>query len=403
MKIFVSAGEVSGDLALADILAALRPSLPGMTLCGLGGDASARQGLKPLLPMAKTAVSGIGDVMLSAFSLFRMGRAARRCLESRQGGRPDLALLVDYPGLNLRLARQARRLGIPTYYVAPPQAWIYRNPAAKAARASAFLTGAVVHVLFPFERDTFAAAASKVVSGHFLGEAMSALAAYPGPGAASRAASEASSKEADPARRNLLCLCPGSRLPALRRNLPAWLRALDAAGVLPGGGLAGAPEGHPEGVAVLVPPHLESEAIRLVRDASPAGRAAIAEVVTDKGRILRESRWAIAFPGTITLELALAGIPAAVMAVLDPITLALGRKVVKGPWLGLPNLLLQREAFPEWIGTASALRPAHAAELWRRLREADAGGEGKHLRDLMGPADGARVAAAECLKILEKG
>lgn len=378
MKIFVSAGEVSGDQALAGILAALRPSLPDMVLCGLGGEASARQGLDPLLPMAETAVSGVGDVLLSALTLFRMSRAARRCLESGEGGRPDLAILVDYPGLNLRLARRARQLGIPTYYVAPPQAWAYRNAAAKAARAAAGLSGSVVHVLFPFEKDVFAAAASKVVSGHFLAEALSAAAA--------------------PSRRNILCLCPGSRLRSLRRNLPAWLYALDAAGVLPGGPLAG----DLEGVTVLVPPHLQSEAKASAGAALGKGRDGKVEIVTDKGRILRESRWAVAFPGTITLELALAGIPAAVMAVVDPLTLALGRKLLRGPWLALPNLLLEREVFPEWVGTASALRPADAAGLWSRLGASASEGAAQRLRDMMGPATGCEVAAAECLKILEK-
>lgn len=378
MKIFVSAGEVSGDQALAGILAALRPSLPDMVLCGLGGDESARQGLDPLFPMAQTAVSGIGDVLRSAFTLFRMNRAARLCLESGEGGRPDLAILVDYPGLNLRLARRARQLGIPTYYVAPPQAWAYRDAAARAARASARLAGSVVHVLFPFEKEFFAASASKVVSGHFLAEALAAA--------------------SGPSRRNLLCLCPGSRLPSLGRNLPAWLKALDSAGILPGGPLAGGLEG----VSVLVPRHLESEAKSMAGAALGKGKAGIAEIVTDKGRILRESRWAIAFPGTITLELALAGVPAAVIAVVDPLTLALGRRLLRGPWIGLPNLLLGRDAFPEWIGTASALRPAHAALLWSKLRASGSHGAGKSLRDLMGPATGCEIAAAECLEILER-
>lgn len=371
MKVFVSAGEVSGDQALASILAGMQAEIPHLELRGLGGDATAARGLEPIAPLEATAVSGVGDVLRSARSLLKARRAAFDCLESRSAGRPGLALLVDYPGINLPLAKRAVSLGIPTYYVAPPQAWIYKDPRAKAAKAARSLRGAAVHVLFPFEQDTFAEAAAQVVYGHFLSEALAPAPAAP---------------------RRGLALCPGSRLPALRRNLPAWLEALGGAGVLAEAGP----------VTVLVPPHLEAAARSLA-----GGRPGV-EIVTDKGRILRETRFAIAFPGTVTLELALAGVPAAVLAALDPLTLALGKRLVKGPWLGLPNLLLGREAFPEWAGAAGGLRPEVASRLWKRLCDVPPEGPAssleasRSLRDLMGPASGAATAARECLKMLGK-
>jgi hypothetical protein len=221
-------------------------------------------------------------------------------------------------------------------------------------------------------------------------------------------------------RRGVLALCPGSRLPALRRNLAAWLPALRDGGVLDDPCVSGA--------RILVPAHLAAEARAAAAAAlgadpgppdppftaagggggtsGPASRAPRLALVTDKERLLRESSWALAFPGTVTLELALAGVPCGVLAALDPLTLAAGRRLVKGPWLGLPNLLLGREAFPEWAGRPAALTPGVASELWRRLREhssrsVDDGACGT-LRGLMGPAEGPRVAAEKCLKILEK-
>ncbi|HLP43221.1 MAG TPA: lipid-A-disaccharide synthase, partial [Fibrobacteria bacterium] len=113
------------------------------------------------------------------------------------------------------------------------------------------------------------------------------------------------------------------------------------------------------------------------------------------------TRWALAFPGTVTLELALRGIPAAVLAAVDPLTLFAGRRLLRGPWLGLPNLLLGREAFPEWAGRPGALTPAVLAGVWERLRVADGAAEGRRLRDLLGPPSGVAVAVAECLKLLE--
>ena len=148
----MSAGEVSGDRILGEILKPLRQRHPGLELRGLGGDAAAACGRAPLFPMERTALSGIWDVARHAWFAMRMYAAAVR--EMRRF-RPHLVLLVDYPGLNLRLARAARNLGVPVYFVAPPQAWAYRNPARKAARARKSLRGCAVQVLFPFEAEAY--------------------------------------------------------------------------------------------------------------------------------------------------------------------------------------------------------------------------------------------------------
>lgn len=393
LRIFVSAGEVSGDQILARILSALRARLAGraVEIRGLGGRESEREGLVPLLPLSRTAVSGVGDVLASAFFLARMRRLALRHLEGAGGRRPDLALLVDYPGLNLGLARRARALGVPVLYVAPPQAWLYRKAREKAAKARRALAGAAVQVLYPFETAIFTggqngegeAGPSSVEYGHFLDESMAI-------GERRRAGDG----------EDLLLLCPGSRLPALRRNLPAWLEAFRGAGTPPFATGITAPRGAaPARAAVLAPPHLERE-VRTLAERHSGGRPA-PEILVDKAAALGRARWAVAFPGTITLELALAGVPAAVAAALDPLTLAVGRRAVRGPWLGLPNLLLGKEAFPEWAGRPAALGSA-AAGLWERLRKADGQGAAARLREILGPPRGAGIAAEACLKILEK-
>jgi lipid-A-disaccharide synthase len=368
VKIFVSAGEVSGDAILGPILAGLRDRFPALESRGLGGEAAARAGLKPLFPISKTALSGVGDVLRAARFCLSMRAGALRALEEM---RPDLALLVDYPGLNLGLARRARELGCPVYYVAPPQAWAYRHPARKLRKAERALAGEAVHVLFPFEASDYPFAA-KVVTGHFLGEGAPSIP------------------------RQQLCLCPGSRLPVLRRNLPAWLRALEAAGILPGGPEAAGLEE----VSVLVPPHLEDEALSLSE--TWRGRFGSLQVTSDKGRALREARWALAFPGTITLELALHGIPAAVAAALDPLTLALGRRLLRETSVGLPNLLLKEKVFPEWTGRKARFGAPEASRLWRGLREKNWnwGALRPRLAEITGPSNGVETAVRECAGIL---
>lgn len=367
LKIFVSAGEVSGDQILSGILARLRDRFPDMQLRGLGGSASEAWGLKPLFPMERTAFSGAWDVLRNL--RFALGMYARAAAEMRRF-KPDLALLVDYPGLNLRLARLARSLGVPVLFVAPPQAWAYRKPARKLRRAREALQGAAVHVLFPFEKPWYQQAAASVSVGHFLGAPVSRR---PDTG--------------------LILLCPGSRLPVLRRNLPAWLGLLRQAS-------AGSR------YAVLVPPHLEEEAKRVLSafaNAHGGLESLSVEVRTDKAVLFAEAAGAMAFPGTVTLELALAQVSTLVLAIVDPFTLALGRRVLGHSRLALPNLILEEEFFPEWVGTAPGPLDAEFRVLLGR-RDGMDWWEGRleKLGRGMGEGGGAEAAFQSCVNLLER-
>ena len=396
MKLFVCAGEVSGDAILAQILARLRSLYPDLVLEGFGGEASARQGLVSRLPLDKMAFNGVWDVLGRAFFCLGMLRLARRSL-ARFG--PDLVLLVDYPGLNLRLAALARKLAIPVYYVAPPQIWVYRKPGVRLAGLGRALGGATLHVVFPFEAPPLRALGGRVVIGHFL--APPATPPNPGfqtPGLVS------GTPGSELTQRHLLCLCPGSRRPVLRRNLPAWLAALAEAGILArtdsrdartGSRDAGS-QGNLE-LKVLVPAHLQEETLGLVRGFS-------VEVTCDKRAVLAQSRWAIAFPGTITLELALQGIPMLVLALVDALTLAVGKRALASGRLGLPSLLLGETIFPEWVGPPGAFHAGDLLPLWERLRDGvwDFPKLLPRWQNAIGPGSGADLAAGECLRILEK-
>ncbi len=396
----MSAGEVSGDRILGEILEPLRRRHPGLELRGLGGHAAAACGLAPLFPIERTAISGIWDVARNVFFAVRMYAAAVR--EIRRF-RPHLVLLVDYPGLNLRLARVARNLGVPVYFVAPPQAWAYRNPVRKSARARKALRGCAVQVLFPFEAEAYGATigtvatvgiaatagsvddAIRLTSGHFFSGAGLEASASP-------AHRENRATVADETGKSLLCLCPGSRLPVLRRNLPLWLELLDKAGRLPVYGRE---------MAILVPGHLV-EAASLILTSYCGGEPRPAfRIRTDKAAVFAEARHAIAFPGTITLELALARVPTLVMAILDPLTLAVGRRVLGSGRIALPNLILGQPLFPEWVGPA----PGPELGLFRQLeqdRDRMNAWEPRlqSLTTRMGPGNGVEVAVRECSEML---
>ena len=392
-RIFVSAGEVSGDLILGEVLPRLRAGLGALELRGLGGPAAQACGLDPLFPIARTGFSGAWDVLANGLFAVRMYFAAARALREF---RPDLVILVDYPGLNLRLAREARRLGFPVHFIAPPQVWVYREaagltpegaPPAAAARAGrklrrarAALQGCSLQPMFPFEAPYWEGCAAAIHPGHFQDTVFRRL----------------PSREAGAA---LLCLCPGSRLPVLRRNLPAWLALLAAAGV---------PSGEP--IAILAPEQLAEAARGLVRRHAPERGAACA-VRTDKAAVLAAADRAIAFPGTVTLELALHRIPTLTLALIDPLTYAIGKRILTGRRLSLPNLLLGEDLFPEWAGTLPGPGPeAFRAGLAGLGAPSDGTGESGNYRDWdhkleklarrIGPGNGAGIAAQACLALL---
>lgn len=364
VRIFVGTGEASGDRILALLLQGLRAEFPGLELRGFGGPLSAAQGLDSPYPLSDLAVNGVGDVLRKGLFLWRTRKALLRLLESF---RPDLVLLVDYPGMNVPLARRARTLGIPVHFVAPPQLWAYRNPSRRYTRMQRDLDQTSFQFLFPFEKASYPDWNGTVTQGHF----------FPLPAF-------------EPTCGTRLLLCPGSRRGVLRRNLPLWLTRVRAFfGTL-------------EGMDVLVPDYLEKDAREICGEAvGPHGL----EIVTDKTLAFARAGAAIAFPGTMTLELFLQRIPVRVWAVVDPLTLWVGKRKLRGPphrRLALPSVIAQEPLLPEWVGTARDFgrNPPEipgAISAWNP-EAADAPVHKVWL--LMGSDQGVREGVAACTKFL---
>lgn len=342
LRLFVSAGEASGDRILGAVLARLRERLggeSGLLLCGLGGEAAEKQGLRSLAPMSRLAVNGAADVLRQAPFFWLL---YRRLLKAFEAFAPDRVLLVDYPGLHERLMRHAKRRGVPVVYVSPPQLWAYKDP---WKRAHPF-KGVTVQTLFPFEGEIYRKAGAAVHQGHFFGPVASGGTAKGpvetgGPSAGGPASGPGQAgPEAAPARESLL-LAPGSRSGTLRRNLPLFLQATRLFAE------SARHSGDPVTFLLLTPPHLRREAEIALSRSAPA---VAVEFTSDKEAALSRSRAALATPGTFTLELALAGVPFLALARLDRLTFALGKRKLAVPFLSWPNILLGREVFPEWAG-----------------------------------------------------
>ena len=124
MKLLVSAAETSADIHAAQVVAALRRKVPSLTVFGIGGPALREQGLDPVARAEDLAVMGSFEIL----SKFKKITSARKALLERASvEKPELALLVDYPGFHFNVAPRLKSLGIKIAYFIPPKIWVWRR------------------------------------------------------------------------------------------------------------------------------------------------------------------------------------------------------------------------------------------------------------------------------------
>ena len=308
--IFLSAGEASGDQHGAELARALRRRIPGVRLAGLGGSEMAEAGVELLAGLDRLAILGFAEVVRHLPDILRLRREVRNFVLREN---IDLLVPIDYPGFNLPLAEWTHRLGIPVVYYIAPQVWAWHE---SRARRLARISDEVCVVL-PFEKEFLEAYGTKV---RFVGHPL--LDRESSEGAAHRAGKGA---EGSPT----LGLFPGSREQEVQRMLPVFL---DAAGRL----------------AAMIP-GLE---IRVARSADlpaslfescPVGSVSTPEIVAS------EATAAITKSGTITLQLAMAGVPMVVGYKVNALTASIARRLIRVPHIALVNLVADRGVVPERI------------------------------------------------------
>lgn len=327
-RIFLSAGEPSGDLHGARVADALRRRWPNAELYGLGGDRMAAAGVRLLAHVDQLAVMGFVEVLRHLPYFIDLMRTVKRTLGER---RPDLVLPIDYPGFNLRLARHATEQSIPVLYYIAPQVWAWhRSRMKQLARNTDRLA-----VILPFETELFREAGA---NASFVGHP---LLDQPAPVTARETFLGELGLDAT---RPVLALFPGSRAQEVERQLATFLGAADAV-------RARMPHVQP----VLA----ESAAV-------PAGSYGSTQYprTRDGWALLHHATAALVKSGTSTLQAALAGTPLVVTYRVHPLTFFMAERLVRVPHVGLVNLvageriapeLLQRDATPERL--AEALLP----------------------------------------------
>ncbi|MCX8112711.1 MAG: lipid-A-disaccharide synthase [Bacteroidia bacterium] len=317
LRLYWVVGELSGEMHAASVISVLRQLHPNLHLRGMGGDAMAALGMELAAHWRDYAVVGFIEVLQNLPRFIWLYRYLRRDILAY---RPDRLILVDYPGLNLRLARWAVKHRIPVTYFIPPQLWAW-NPGRVRSLRNELIQ---VLCILPFEPEFYAKhAVSAIYVGHPLVERLRDI--------------EPFSWE-----RPYIALLPGSRVHEVKHMLPVMVELV---GLFPQYDFLVSKVSHlPEALYKNLAPgllHIEGHTPELLR-------GAMAAVVTS---------------GTATLEAGLLGVPTVILYKGNPLSYHIARRLVQVPFIGLPNLILGERVFPELIQSdctpqkvASALR-----------------------------------------------
>ena len=369
-SVLVVAGEASGDRIAALTVRGLARSLGApVASYGLGGEASLSAGVELVGEALRTAVMGFGDV---AGRLPWLARAGYELVSRVRRRPPRAALLVSFTELSTHLGRWLRGLGVRVLWCVAPQVWAWRSGRLRTLPRSLDRLA----VILPFEEALWRRAG---VDAHYVGHP--SLEAPPCGRGALRAELGLN--------RGAIAVLPGSRAGEVFRLAEPLC---EAAALLRARGVA-------ESVFLLIAPSLDPAARSHAERVALRYQMKLLPTDPEHGAasLLGAFDLALCASGTASLEAALAGVPAVVAYRLDPLSAALARRLVRVPFMALPNILLNRRAIPELFqADATAALTARAAE--GALKHADdAHAVAEELRAILRPPSiepfGDRVAA----------
>ena len=373
MHYFISAGEPSGDLHASALIAELRRLDPQAEFTFLGGDLMAREaGIEPVIHYRRMAFMGFSEVLRNLRTIFGNLSVAKKALRESHC---DALILVDYPSFNLKLAKEAKKIGVPVFYYIAPKVWAWKEWRVKSLRR---YVDRVLSIL-PFEEDYFA---RKQVDAVYVGnpsreEIDERIAAMP--------LKEEFVARHSPEGKPILALVPGSRRGEIKNNLPI----MDAVA-----------RRHPDYQAIIAgAPEMEIEFYRQFSD-----------LPVVEGRtfdLMCAAEAALVTSGTATLECALAGTPQVVCYRANGVKLSYNimKHLLKIKYVSLPNLIADSPIIPEMLVHLCTVDSVDA-ELTAILpgapgRDRQLAGY-RHLREILGTSTAAATAAATIISALKR-
>jgi lipid-A-disaccharide synthase len=322
--IFLSAGEASGEHYGALLLAELKSRIPAARFLGMGGERMATLGLERAVRSEDVAVMGITEVIRHLPRIYREYRKLKSAVDSQK---PDIAVLIDFPDIHLKLAEEFKRLGIPVIFFVSPQLWAWKK--GRIQKVQRFVDRMLV--IFPFEEPFYR---DRGVDATFVGHPLADL---PLP-AISRDAF-ATANRLHP-QNQWIGLLPGSRAKEIRLNLPEMLTA--ARQLL----------AHDPQTEFLLPlaATLTADQRQMVQAVvSELGAELPVRLVDDARAALFHARGSIVASGTATVEAALIGKPFVVVYRVSAITYWIAKRVVTVDHVAMVNLVAGKRIVPELI------------------------------------------------------
>ena len=319
-SILISAGEASGDMYAARLATALRARLD-VALFGMGGPRMRDAGVEIVADYREVHVLGILEVLAKVPSIARtLGKLSR---EARRR-KPALAILTDFPGFHLRLARKLKAQGVPSVYFICPQFWAWRPWRANLVRRR-FARGLCI---FPFEQEWYRA---RGVAADFIGHPLV------GEVRATRSREQFAADFGLDAARPIVAILPGSRPGEFRQHLPRILPACASFG----------PSRGAQFVLALAPGIHAAEIAPYLHVGAGAPPLTVVEGATYDA--VAAADLAIVSSGTATVETALLDTPMIVVYRVAPFTAAVARRLVRTPMFAMVNLIAGRRIVPELI------------------------------------------------------
>ena len=310
-RIFFVAGESSGDIHGANLIRALKEQAPAVDCAGLGGKHMASAGMALRFDLAGEAIMGFTEVVRKFPQIRRLFHETLAYLKTSP---PDCLVLIDYPGFNLRLAREAKRLGIPIVYYISPQVWAWKK---KRIFTIAKLVRKML-VILPFEESLYRTLGLDCTFvGHPLLDHIA------------RTPIEGQFKEG-----LVIGLMPGSREQEISRLMP--LMTAVAQGIA---------QTHPEArfVTPCVDPAREAQVRAL------AGDLPLETVIGNTYELLDGARFCLVASGTATVETALFQVPMIILYQISPVSYSLARLLVDVEHIGMVNILAGKRIVPEYV------------------------------------------------------
>lgn len=368
--VMIIAGEASGDHHGARLVRSMRQKDRNLFFYGIGGKALADEGVRILVNAVDLSVVGLTEIIPKMGNILRGLKIAKGLLKNL---RPDLLILIDFPGFNLHIATTAKRWGIPVLYYISPQIWAWRSGRVKKIKKRVDH----VAVILPFETDFYE---KHDVPVTFVGHPL-----LDKPYDFAKGKKEIG--------RFAIGLMPGSRDGEVIRHLPTMLEAADILKNKHSNAkfyISQAPTVEKMLIEDIVRKHGKHSAFHIMRG--------------DIDKFFRKCRFVIAVSGTVTLEAAIAGVPMVIIYKMSPLSYRMARLLIRGvKYVGLVNLVAGKNLVPELLqGQASPEKIAETvSEMLNndkrivRLRD-----EFIHVRKILGETGASKRAADIALNMM---